>query len=202
MAAEETYTITIDVETDWGGRSGENRASLEGLDIILRWLKFYNIKALFFISTETMEDFSDDKLAGIKFLDRIKKDGHAIGSHGHFHIQYDSFQRILEDKRLSESILSAYNIDSFAFRAPKFNKISRHLSLPYSNPSNHISLLKMLWLGHKLKPTSILYLHPFDLIGGKEPPNLFCKLWYSRPKKALLLFESVLKNYKGVNKLK
>ena len=198
---DQKFDITIDAETDWGGRSESFRESEKGLDIILKRLFHFKVKALIFFSTEVLEDFTSSRTRMTTLFERAVKDGHAIGSHGHFHHKYSNNQRLVEDRRLSNSILEGYGFSDVPYRAPKFDKRTWGWCEPYSNPSNHVSLLKMLWLRQKLNDNTIFYIHPFDVVGGINPPNLFCRLWYSKPRKALLLLEDVLSKYKGVHRL-
>ena len=55
--------ITVDVETDWGGRlkptKNNMRGIFDGLSDILDLFNQYDILATFFISTETMEGAKD-----------------------------------------------------------------------------------------------------------------------------------------------
>ena len=197
---DETYKWTCDVELDQGGRTESQEGIFKGLPIILDLFKRYNIKALFFISTELLEDFTGQITPASRVLQRIMTDGHEVGSHGHFHIKYPTMQRLIEDKRLSEDILRKRGVENPQYRAPKFDKRTWNWSPPYSDPTNHVSLLKLNNLKLKLK-SQIVYLHPFDIVEAKNPPNLFCRLWYSRPRKALQLFENLLKKYPGEHRL-
>ena len=198
------YTWTIDVETDFGGRADEWSGVEKGIPLILDLFKKHNVKALFFLSTELIEDFSGTLTPKPFFImKKVMEAGHQIGSHGHFHHYYSSKQRLFEDRRLSDSILeNSLNVSNPEYRAPKFDKRTWNLSTPYSDPKNHLSLLKMMWLGLKPNKDTILYLHPFDIVGGNNPPTLFCRMWYSRPEKALHLLNNLLVKYEGSNRLK
>lgn len=182
--AEKPYRWTVDVEYDWGGRTNGVRGISEGLPEIIKLFDGAGIKALFFISTELLEDHPD-------VLKTIREKGHRVGSHGHFHQRFKESFRRQADKDLS----LAYLEDQKArFRAPKFYWQTEDI---YSNPKNHVSLLKHLWLGQKIKEETIMYLHPFDIVETAEPPpNLFCKLWYSQPKKASQLLSTLVNRYK------
>mgnify|MGYP001591168460 CR=1 FL=1 len=184
--AEKPYRITVDVEGDWGGRVSDISGIKEGIPRILWLLKRHSIKALFFISTEIVEDTW-------KEIDAIQKDGHALGSHGHFHITYDSSKRCYQDRNISDDILKRlFGVEPEFYRAPKFNKLTHNDCLPYSNLSNHVGLLKYTWFGGEVSRDSIIYLHPFDIIGGNNPPNLFCRVWYSRPDMAYSKLKELL----------
>ena len=184
------YTWTVDVETDWGGRGASTQGVRHGLPRILGLFRAYNIRALFFISTELIRDHKLD-------LDNIVDAGHEIGSHGHFHVEFKDQWRHKHNKEVSEAILKGfYNVESVEFRSPRFHyKQKTHF---YNNPENHVSLLKALWLKKKVKEDTILYLHPFDIVEPRyKPPNLFCKLWYSRPLAAWSLLTKMVDYYPG-----
>lgn len=174
--SEKYFHWTVDVESDWGGRTLERDGIERGLPIILEVFKTNKIQGLFFISTELLKTYPS-------LAKDIQKEGHEIGSHGHFHIVYDNRQRALQDKEISERILGTKY-----FRAPKF---SLRTPCIYSNPKNHVGLLKHMWFKQAIPKDPIFYLHPFDLIGGKFPPNVFCRWWYSRPKEAIRLFSEL-----------
>jgi hypothetical protein len=186
MAEKSIKKITIDVESDWGGRTTSLQGIYEGLPLILSELRKNNKKALFFISTEITRDIKG-------FIKQILTEGHEIGSHGHLHIKFKDRWRAEEDRRISNTILiGTVGILPRYYRAPKFNHL-RDVSI-YSNPANHTGLLKALWLRSQLKENSIFYMHPFDIVEpDTKAPNLFCKAWYSRPLKARSLFEKIVK---------
>jgi hypothetical protein len=171
---------TVDFESNWGGRTNETSGIRNGIPIILALFKRANIKGLFFISTEilTMER---------KIVEEIKKEGHEIGSHGHFHIPLSEW-RAEQDRKISENFLLQYTgSKNIHYRAPKFHHLRN--SGIYASNKNHFGLLKYMWFGGETKP--ILYLHPFDIVGGNNPPNLFCRLWYSQPRRALKTLENL-----------
>lgn len=181
---QKIFKWTVDVEYDWGARTNGIEGIKRGLPEIANLFYKHSISALFFISTELFKDYPD--------LDQyLKACGHAVGSHGHFHTKYkESFRRKV-DKDLSLSLLGSPEAH---FRAPKFYYETDDI---YSQKKNHVSLLKHLWLGQKIKEETIIYLHPFDIVETTEPaPNLFCKLWYSRPKEAGKLLSTLVKRYK------
>ena len=183
---EKPYRITVDVENDWGGRVPEITGIKEGIPRILWLLKRHNTKALFFISTEIVED-------AWKEINIIQKAGHALGSHGHFHVTYNSSKKCYQDRNISDDILKRlFGVEPGFYRAPKFNRLTHNDCLPYSNPSGHVGLLKHTWFGTKIDKDSIIYLHPFDIVGGNNPPNLFCRVWYSRPDMAYKKLKELL----------
>lgn len=183
----EKFIWTIDVESDFGGRSESAEKSKIGIHKILEAFKIHHIKGLFFISTEILPQIKNE-------VRQIKEEGHEIGSHGHFHIGFPERWRAEQDRKISETFLlgiTGYN--HFYYRAPKFSHLRDNCV--YSKPTNHIGLLRYMWFGGKITDETIFYLHPFDIIGGDDAPNLFCKLWYSRPKKAYETFVNLLKHY-------
>jgi len=183
LVTEIPYNVTVDLETDFGGRIRDTTAIKYSLPRILELFHDNNIKALFFVSTELLDEFKE-------LVPLLKINKHEVGSHGHFHTKLPKW-RADEDKRLSEEKLSTYFFLSqkYRYRAPKFYNVTDD---PYSNPKNHVGLLKMLWLNQKLKRDSIFYFHPFDIMVTDTPaPNLFCKFWYSRPEEAWKLLKEI-----------
>ncbi len=184
------YRWTVDIEYDWGGRTNGIQGIERGLPKIVEAFREHSIKALFFISTEIAEtDYS--------FIKNLRNLGHEIGSHGHFHTKFKEEFRRQADKDLSVSLLANYESlpkESIRYRAPKFyHEVRGEI---YSYKKSHVSLLKNMWLKEKIKEETIIYLHPFDIIETPEKaPNLFCKLWYSQPKKAYETFIDLLNHY-------
>lgn len=174
---DKTYTWTIDVEGDWGGRSNFTDGLDKGLPIIFKLLKERNIKGLFFVSTEVL----DQRLS---LVQDIINEGHEVGNHGHFHIKYKENWRSNQDRSIAENIIRNWSEKEYhEYRAPKFNyEVHGH---HYSYREGHLGLLKAMWFNKKPKGDEIFYLHPFDIVGGTTPPNLFCRLWYSKPRRAL-----------------
>lgn len=184
------YRWTVDVEYDWGGRTNGIQGIERGLPKIVEAFREYSIHGLFFISTEIAEtDFG--------FIKNLRNLGHEIGSHGHVHTKFKEEFRRQADKDLSISLLALHQSvpkDSIRYRAPKFNyEVSGER---YSYRKSHVSLLKNMWFKEKIKEETIIYLHPFDIVETQEAaPSLFCKLWYSRPKKAYDTFINLLNHY-------
>lgn len=167
---------TVDVETDWGGRSASTLGIKYGIPKLLELFRTYKVKGLFFISTELLSSYKED-------IKKIIQEGHEIGSHGHFHIVWKDQWRAWEDRRLSNILLTALTgKERFEYRAPKFSWENESV---YSRRANHVGLLKSLWFGDEVREDSIFYLHPFDIIDEpSDAPNLFCRAWYSRPRDA------------------
>ena len=182
--AETIKRITIDAENDFGGRSEKTLGVSQGIPIILDLLKRSHISGLFFISTELLSVEGET-------LSWIRKAGHEIGAHGHHHVCYKEAWRAEEDKEISKLLLNAR-----LYRAPKFYH-AREDSV-YSNPKNHVSLLKHCWFGTPIKKDTIFYMHPFDIVRSNErPPNLFCSVWYSQPEFALKKLREVIDRIKN-----
>src|ERR1700681_4120006 len=92
---------TVDVEYDWGGRTNGTVGLRDGLRHILGAFKKAKVKALFFISTETLET--------VPFIVQdILAAQHDIGSHGHFHTNLKHSWRKENDKRISEAFLASH----------------------------------------------------------------------------------------------
>ena len=195
------YKWTIDIETDWGGRTDGIEGIIKSVPVLINLFKSMGIKPILFISTELLEDFGVNEHTLNKYMKRILRDS-VVSSHGHFHIHYKSSTRLMEDKRLSESILGGWGVKDPYYRPPRFNPLGQNLCLPYSNPKNHLSLLKILWFGMKPNKDTIFYLHPFDITPTRTPaPNLFSKLWYSRPIGAMKLLKRLMKEHPGEHRL-
>ena len=186
---DKKYTWTIDTELDFGGRTNGIEGLQVGLPKILKTFKEFNVKALFFISTEAL-DFHKS------FIYDIMRDGHEIGNHGHFHYCFKEPWRQRQNMVIGQTVLKAYSMqDRYEYRAPKFHhEVYGH---EYSYRDGHVGLLKKLWFKQQIPDNPIFYLHPFDLVESSESPNLFCKLWYSRPKEAYDLFRRLVYLYPG-----
>lgn len=183
----EKKTVTIDLEFDFGGRTNNTVGIDKGVPLILKTLKEYSINAIFFISTEIM-----DYRYGV--VQDILNAGHEIGCHGHFHTCFKDSWRAYQNLIISQTVLSPIaNQTHYYWRAPKFSYV--FYGQEYSNPENHYGLLKGMWMNKKYNKGNILYLHPFDIVEtDRKAPNLFCKLWYSRPKKAYESLRRTLEN--------
>lgn len=188
-----TFTWTVDVEGDFGGRTYGTDGLDKGIPIIFKLLKERNIKGLFFVSTEVL----DKRLS---LVQDILNEGHEIGNHGHFHVPFKEPWRQVQNSNIGNTILRNWsNREYFEFRAPKFS-YQIH-GQRYSYPDGHMGLLKSMWFNKKPKGDEIFYLHPFDIVGGTNPPNLFCRLWYSKPRRALEALIRWLDRYPGDCKL-
>ena len=166
--------VTVDVESDWGGRSESTLGLKYGVPKLLDLFDSYGVRALFFISTELLKDYR-------KEIKAIKDRGHELGSHGHFHVVYNSVSRAKQDMEISKVMIESLTGMKYPhYRAPKFSFDNGDV---YANRNNHTGLLRYVWGLDRLK--DILYLHPFDIIDAhQDAPNLFCRAWYSRPRLA------------------
>lgn len=174
---------TVDVEYDWGGRTNGTIGITEGLPKIISAFKDKGVTGIFFISTELISQFPR-----LPFY--LREVGHEVGSHGHFHTVYKEKFRQEKDRRLSMK----YFQSGAHYRAPKFSYENDDI---YSKKEGHTGLLKHMWLKEPMR--KIFYLHPFDIVETKEKaPNLFCKLWYSQPKRAYETFINLLDNYSSL----
>ncbi len=113
------YFITIDFESDWGGRSRECHGIELMTSIILDLFAEHNAKATFFISTEILERTG-------RFVKEIDAAGHEIGSHGHNHeFHYDNldhselFEQVSRSKKILEDLIGK---PIHGFRTPYFKK--------------------------------------------------------------------------------
>ena len=168
------YQWTCDVEADWGGRS-DQFSTLQNLVEIVQAFDKHGVKGLF---------FTNDICA--QWVKYVCKD-HELGSHGFTHTIYTN------EVDARNNVMFRCDMGHYKYyRAPKFSYIG---DCVYSNPKNHLSVLKSMWFGIKPKPNTIMYLHPFDFYkwqGIMKPPSLFCRLWYSQPKRAWRHFENLL----------
>jgi len=183
---DKKFVWTVDVEHDWGGRTNGILGITEGLPLIIEIFRSYGVKALFFVSSELALDNR-----GI--IQRILDKGHEIGSHGHFHIKYKDPWRSEQDRQISERLLSIFTNKKLEYRAPWFSH--EYEDSIYSRKRNHVSVLKQSWFGGKIHPGPIFYIHPFDIVEGKNAPNLFCRLLYSKPRNVYNTFVHLVRLY-------
>lgn len=112
--------ITIDVETDWGGRlsvgPGNCQGIEEGIPYLLHLLDELKIKATFFISGEVVTEYAD-------IIHDIAEQGHEIASHGFEHnVNYSTMSKkeISEQISKSKKILEdEIGVTPIGFRAPQ-----------------------------------------------------------------------------------
>ena len=188
--AKKTFNWTVDVDGgDFGGRTNGTIGIDKGLPLIFKLFREHDIKGLFFVSTEALE-----RRPGV--VQDIINQGHEVGNHGHFHVCFKESWRQVQNKNIADNILRQFtNQDFHHFRAPKFSyKIDGHR---YSDSYGHVGLLKQMWLNNDLRGDEIFYLHPFDIVSEGKSPNLFCSLWYSKPRKAYETLIRLVTDYPG-----
>ncbi|MCK4351986.1 polysaccharide deacetylase family protein [candidate division WOR-3 bacterium] len=119
MVGKRIIAITVDVETDWGGRAETIYGIDKELPIILNVLKTEDVPATFFISGQLLMQNKTVK----KVILKIANDGHEIASHGMNHnlnysgLSYNKlFKQISESKRLLENI---FQEEVIGFRSPQ-----------------------------------------------------------------------------------
>ncbi len=118
---EKVHSISIDVETDWGGRASTGHDAISGCQYtipkLLEAFSRYGIKATFFIVGEL--------IPFIKYeLKMINDSGHEIASHGQNHnIRYDKLTReeLTYQVRTSKKQLEDFiGKEVYGFRSPQF----------------------------------------------------------------------------------
>ena len=171
MDKEGNYTHVVHVEGDWGGRTDGISGITNGIPRILEVFRAYKIKALFLVSTELAFENKH-------YINAIIEKGHELGSHGHFHIKYKDKWRAQKDKEISDRLLTIFPGKHPSYCAPWFSYETDSI---YSKRANHVSILKQTWFGGTLPENPIFYIHPFDIVGGDNAPNLFTRILYGRP---------------------
>lgn len=116
---DDPYFVTVDFESDWGGRTPDCHGVELMTEPVLELLAAHNAKATFFISTDTL-----DRTA--RYVKMISTAGHEIASHGHDHNFYYSdfdrkalFEQVNRSKKILEDIIGRQVI---GFRTPYFKK--------------------------------------------------------------------------------
>ena len=116
-----TVAVTIDVETDWGGRlsvsPGNCHGIEEGIPYLLHLLDELKIKATFFISGEVVMKYAD-------IIHGIVEHGHEIASHGFKHnVDYSATSKTEMTDQISKSkkiLEDEIGVTPLGFRAPQF----------------------------------------------------------------------------------
>ena len=113
--------ITVDFETDWGGRLPPDRPNcqgiIKGLPRILTLLNKFCIKSTFFISGNLAQSFKS-------LLDEVLQEGHEIASHGYEHdLNYGAlpYKELSYQLAKSKEVLEdSLNREVLGFRTPQF----------------------------------------------------------------------------------
>lgn len=120
-----TASITIDVETDWGGRQIVDETNV-GVEKELPWmldlLRRHKIKATFFVNANLLPKYQKQIL-------QIKKEGHEIASHGFAHNDHSKMneQQLKTSFKKCSSLFKKYlDVLPIGFRAPQF-RVNRQL---------------------------------------------------------------------------
>jgi len=181
--------IEVHVETDWGGRTSGDLGITKGLPFILHVLRSAKVKAWFYISTELLRDYRLN-------IERVHREGHTLGVHGHFHIPMSQTFRQTQNVEISQGLLSQITGTRKNPCIPrKFDcsKCGYKSSICSPDTGTRIGLLKSVWFNQRLDTGKTVYVHPFDIVEhGMIGPSLFTTVWYSRWKEARRRFESLL----------
>ena len=113
--------VTIDVETDWGGRlsvgPGNCHGIEEGIPYLLHLLDELKIKATFFVSGEVVSEYAD-------IIHGIVEQEHEIASHGFKHnVDYSRMSKMEITEQISKSkkiLEDKIGVTLIGFRAPQF----------------------------------------------------------------------------------
>lgn len=160
----EDWFMSIMPYEEWGNFNS-NRF-VDSTMLLLNILENYNIKAIWYISGYGV--YSNP--FGVK---DIIDDGHILGSHGYYHRENEQ-ENDESDRRTKKSIKKMYNIDIKHYRSPYWSTTPRpgltggffFRILPYP-------IFKLL-----LKPTSIFWIHPWEL--DPDQPRIKVPLKYKR----------------------
>lgn len=122
----QSILLTVDVETDWGGRASPQRTNIQGvkncLPRILACFADCHVRATFFISASIVKYVKEE-------IRTISKTGHEIASHGNRHCNYATLSEteLFEEMRVSKDVLeSALSCEIKGFRSPQFRLHPRH----------------------------------------------------------------------------
>jgi len=108
--------VTVDVESDWGGRTNECYGIEYGLPSILQLLESSGIKATFFISGIIVSRYKE-------MIRKISESGHEVASHGFTHANYGLLnkERLAEEINKSKQLLeNETGVEILGFRTPQF----------------------------------------------------------------------------------
>lgn len=169
----DSICLTIDYESDWGGRSKNTYAIEKMTDTVLSIFNEYGTKGTFFISTETSEATKQQIMS-------IAKEGHEIASHGHDHsIHYDTLTKEQLSYQLSTSkkILEDMTGEKvFGFRTPQFrkNKYTEEVLLEngYAYDSSSVQVSLKSRYNAMQHTTNLLPSFPVSSLYGKLPAGI------------------------------
>lgn len=165
--------LTIDVETDWGGRVDTVDALRLMIPPLLDLLDSIDAKATFFISSEIAHQISG-------LILQIDDMGHEIASHGHDHnLRYDllSKNELYDQARKSKEILEDIIGHSImGFRTPQFRK-NRHTeevlsSLQYLYDSSSVLVSLPRRYSKESYKNEVLFEFPVGSIFRKLPAGV------------------------------
>ena len=137
-------SVTVDVESDWGGITDEYFGLVCGLPYILELFESLGLKATFFISGVVAAKYA-------KVIRRISEAGHELASHGFTHADHSAInkQQLFEDIKTSKQLLEdETGTRILGFRAPRFRIVAilrPHLT-PKGIPGTPSYLCSRTWL--------------------------------------------------------
>ena len=113
-------SVTIDVESDWGGRASPVHGGVEGcryaIPRVLALFDAFGVRATFFVSSEVVSAIAPE-------LREITSHGHEVASHGWHHRRYDRLDTasLAEELQRSRKILEDITgLPVNGFRSPYF----------------------------------------------------------------------------------
>jgi peptidoglycan/xylan/chitin deacetylase (PgdA/CDA1 family) len=113
-------SVTVDVESDWGGRAPSDDQGVEGcrysIPRLLDLFDRFGILSTFFVSSEVTRTIASE-------LREITSRGHEIASHGRRHLRYDRLAIADLDEELQASKETLEDLTGLAvsgFRSPQF----------------------------------------------------------------------------------
>lgn len=113
-------SITVDVESDWGGRASPGYRGVEGcrysIPRVLDLFDRFGVRSTFFVSSEVTGAIASE-------LREITLRGHEIASHGWRHLRYDRLAIANLDEELQASKKTLEDVTGLAvsgFRSPQF----------------------------------------------------------------------------------
>jgi peptidoglycan/xylan/chitin deacetylase (PgdA/CDA1 family) len=113
-------SVTVDVESDWGGRASPGDRGVDGcrysIPRVLDLFDCFGVRATFFVSSEVTG-------AIVSELREITSRGHEIASHGRRHLRYDRLAVADLDEELQASKATLEDLTGLpvlGFRSPQF----------------------------------------------------------------------------------